>query len=70
MDVARGCATVGHFGPLGVVIPVWEATAAAVADGIPFITREAEKGWQDAKVTAANLLAVAGDYLTAHPDGG
>jgi len=35
---------------------------------LQFITREAEKGWQDAKATAANLLAEAWDYLTAHPD--
>ena len=38
-------------------------------DYVPrFITREAEKGRQDAKATAGNLLAKAWDCLTAHPD--
>ncbi|MFF1831820.1 type II toxin-antitoxin system Phd/YefM family antitoxin [Paenarthrobacter sp. NPDC058040] len=35
VEVARGCAAVGFFGRLGVVISAWEATAAAVAEGIP-----------------------------------
>jgi len=35
VDVARGCAAVGHFGRLGVVISAWEATAAAIAEGVP-----------------------------------
>ncbi|MFK0007968.1 type II toxin-antitoxin system Phd/YefM family antitoxin [Paenarthrobacter sp. NPDC090520] len=35
VDVARGCAAVGYFGRLGVVISAWEATASAVAEGIP-----------------------------------
>ncbi|MGP0223255.1 MULTISPECIES: type II toxin-antitoxin system Phd/YefM family antitoxin [unclassified Paenarthrobacter] len=35
VEVARGCAAVGFFGRLGVVISSWEATAAAAAEGIP-----------------------------------
>lgn len=29
--IARGCASVGHFGRLGVTIAAWEATATALA---------------------------------------
>ncbi|MFF1831821.1 hypothetical protein [Paenarthrobacter sp. NPDC058040] len=34
---------------------------------LQFITREAEKGWQDAKATARNSLAEAWEYLTTNP---
>ncbi|MFJ4029692.1 hypothetical protein ACIPWF_20350 [Paenarthrobacter sp. NPDC089989] len=34
---------------------------------LEFITREAEKGWQDARATARNALTDAWDYLTNTP---
>lgn len=34
VNVARACASVGHFGQLAITISAWEATAAAVAEGL------------------------------------
>lgn len=33
--VARACASVGYFGRLAITISAWEATATAVAEGLP-----------------------------------
>ncbi|AIY01956.1 hypothetical protein ART_2357 [Arthrobacter sp. PAMC 25486] len=33
VEVARGCAFVGHFGRLSITISAWEASATALAEG-------------------------------------